>query len=48
VRRLARLLILLVRVLSTDSEGWCRNIVWVSFREVVGAIVWGWSVAVFE
>jgi hypothetical protein len=48
VRRLVRLLILLVRVLSTGGEGWCRNTVWVSFREVVGAVVWGWSMAVFE
>jgi hypothetical protein len=48
VRRLARLLILLARVLSTGGEGWCQSIVWVSFSEVVGAVIWGWSVAIFE
>jgi hypothetical protein len=48
VWRLARRLIFLVGVLSIGGEGWCRNTVWVRFREVVGTIVWGWSVAVFE
>jgi hypothetical protein len=48
VWRVPGLLIFLARVLSTGGEGWCRNTAWVSFHEVVGAVVWGWSVAVFE
>jgi hypothetical protein len=40
--------IFLVRVLGVGSEGWWENIVWVNFREVAGAVVWGWSVAVSE
>jgi hypothetical protein len=47
VWRLARRLIFLVRGLSTGGEGWCRSIAWVRLHEVVGAIVWGWSGAVF-
>jgi hypothetical protein len=38
----------LVRVLGVGGEGWWENIVWVNFREVVGSVVWGWSVAVSE
>jgi hypothetical protein len=38
----------LVRVPGVGGEGWSENIVWVNFREVVGAVVWGWSVAVSE
>jgi hypothetical protein len=38
----------LVRVPGVGGEGWWENIVWVNFREVVGAVVWGWSVAVSE
>jgi hypothetical protein len=38
--------IFLVRVLGVGGEGWWENIVWVNFREVAGAVVWGWSVAV--
>jgi hypothetical protein len=40
--------IFLVRVLGVGGEGWWENIVWVSFREVAGVVVWGWSVAVSE
>jgi hypothetical protein len=40
--------IFLVRVLGIGGEGWWENIVWVNFREVVGAVVWGWSVTVSE
>jgi hypothetical protein len=40
--------IFLVRVLGIGGEGWWENIVWVNFREVVGAVVFGWSVAVSE
>jgi hypothetical protein len=40
--------IFLVRVLGIGGEGWCRNTVWVIFREVVCVVVWGWSVAVSE
>jgi hypothetical protein len=40
--------ILLVRVLGIDGKGWWENVVWVNFREVVGTVIWGWSVAVFE
>jgi hypothetical protein len=40
--------IFLVRVLGVGGEGWWENILWVNFREVAGAVVWGWSVAVFE
>jgi hypothetical protein len=48
VWRLARWLIFLVRGPSAGGEGWCRSIVWVRFREVVGAAIWGWSGTVFE
>jgi hypothetical protein len=49
LRRMWRVLgIFLVRVLGVGSEGWWENIVWVNFREVAGAVVWGWSVAVSE
>jgi hypothetical protein len=37
-----------VRVLGVGGEGWWENLVWVNFREVAGAVVWGWSVAVSE
>jgi hypothetical protein len=37
-----------VRVLGVGGEGWWENIVWVNFREVVGTVVRGWSMAVFE
>jgi hypothetical protein len=40
--------ILLVRVLGIGGEGWWENVVWVNFREVVGTVIWGWSVAVSE
>jgi hypothetical protein len=30
------------------GEGWWENIVWVNFREVAGAVEWGWNVAVSE
>ena len=40
--------IFLVRVLGVGGEGWWENIVWVNFREVVGTVIWGWSVAVSE
>jgi hypothetical protein len=33
--------------LGVGSEGWWENIVWVNFREVAGAVVWGWNVVVF-
>jgi hypothetical protein len=38
--------IFLVRVEGVGGEGWWGNIVWVSFRGVAGAVVWGWSVVV--
>jgi hypothetical protein len=38
----------LVRVLGVGDEGWWKNIVWVNFHKVAGAVVWGWSVAVSE
>jgi hypothetical protein len=51
-RRLCRvwrvLGIFLVRVLGVSGEGWWENIVWVNFREVAGAVEWGWNVAVSE
>jgi hypothetical protein len=40
--------IFLVRVLGVGGEGWWENIVWVNFREVTGAVVWGWNVAISE
>jgi hypothetical protein len=49
LRRVWRVLrIFLVRVLGVGGEGWWENIVWVNFREVVGVVVWGWSVAISE
>jgi hypothetical protein len=40
--------IFLVRVLGVGVEGWWESIVWVNFHEVVGVVVWEWSVAVSE
>jgi hypothetical protein len=49
LRRVWRVLgIFLVRKLGVGDEEWWENIVWVNFREVAGATVWGWSVAVSE
>jgi hypothetical protein len=49
LRRVWRVLgIFLVRVLGVGGEGWWENIVWVNFREVAGAVVWGWSMAVSD
>jgi hypothetical protein len=49
LRRVWRVLrIFLLRVLGVGGEGWWENIVWVNFREVAGAVIWGWSVVVSE
>jgi hypothetical protein len=49
LRRVWRMLrIFLVPVLGVGGEGWWENIVWVNFREVACAVIWGWSVAVSE
>jgi hypothetical protein len=49
LRRVWRVLgIFLVRVLGVSGEGWWENIVCVNFREVAGAVEWGWNAAVSE
>jgi hypothetical protein len=49
LRRVWRVLgIFLVRGLGAGVERWWESVVWGNFREVVGVVVWEWSVAVSE